>query len=304
MKKDITWKRIGIYIGITFVLTYIYEIFVVGTALKTPSMAPFATILISIAMFFPLIGSLLTRLVTKEGLHNMWLRPNFKKSIPYYLMAWLLPLVLTLLGALVYFLIFPAKYDSNMTSLAATYAAQNIPFDPVSFQSMIVMQLGLSLITAPILNFIPCLGEELGWRGYLVPKMSQKLSILPTLLISGIIWGLWHAPLTAMGHNYGLDYPGFPFLGIFAMCIFCVVQGILFSYVSLKAKSCIPAVIGHAMLNGVASFASMFAFSDGKFDLFIGPMPIGLIGGSAFIVTAIILVIIMVRQEKQAVESI
>ena len=70
--------------------------------------------------------------------------------------------------------------------------------------------------------------------------------------INGIIWGLWHAPLTVMGHNYGVGYQGYPVTGILAMCVFCTVIGIILSYVTIKTGSCIPAVIGHAVLNGLS----------------------------------------------------
>ena len=80
----------------------------------------------------------------------------------------------------------------------------------------------MAVLLAPVLNIVTTTGEEWGWRGYLVPKLTEKLSVVPTLLISGIIWGLWHAPLTVMGHNYGLGYSGYPYTGILAMCAFCV----------------------------------------------------------------------------------
>jgi len=125
----------------------------------------------------------------------------------------------------------------------------------------------------------------------------EKLRVLPTMLISGVIWGLWHAPLTIIGHNYGIGYAGYPYLGIAAMCCFCVVMGTLFSYLSFRARSCIPAVIGHAMLNGLAAAGLLFT-SGQNIDPFIGPAATGIVGGAGFIVTMIVCLVFMVRKEK------
>ena len=108
---------------------------------------------------------------------------------------------------------------------------------------MLLVQLPVAVFLAPALNIVTTFGEEWGWRGYLVPKVSERLRILPTLLVTGVIWGLWHAPITAIGHNYGTDYPGWPFVGIAAMCVFCIVIGIFLTYVTVRTGSAAAAAI-------------------------------------------------------------
>ena len=149
---------------------------------------------------------------------------------------------------------------------------------------------------APALNFITCFGEEWGWRGYLLPKMRKQLPMIPTLLITGVIWGLWHAPLTAIGHNYGVGYPGFPFAGIAMMCLLCIVWGIFMAYVTLKTKSCIPAILAHGAINGIAAIGIYFTATGG--DPFIGPAPTGIIGMIPFIIATIPMVIYLKKAEK------
>ena len=58
-------------------------------------------------MFFPSIGVLLTRLITKEGFKDAWLKPNLKGNLKTYLLAWFGPAVLTFAGMGIYFLLFP-----------------------------------------------------------------------------------------------------------------------------------------------------------------------------------------------------
>ncbi|MCL2888821.1 MAG: CPBP family intramembrane metalloprotease, partial [Eggerthellaceae bacterium] len=127
--------------------------------------------------------------------------------------------------------------------------------------------------------------------GYLLPKVNERLSFIPTVLLTGFIWGLWHAPLTAIGHNYGLDYVGFPYLGILAMCCFCIVFGTFLSYITVKSKSCLPAAIAHGAMNGFAGGAIVFSVTGG--NPFIGPYPVGVVGGIAFIAVAVIICIRM-----------
>ena len=169
--------------------------------------------------------------------------------------------------------------------------------DGEAVQIMIV-QIITGIFLSPILNFINCFGEEWGWRGYLLPKMLKYFKIVPTLLVTGVIWGLWHAPLTVMGHNYGLGYKGYPVTGILAMCLFCVVIGIMLSYVTVKTGSCIPAIIGHGVLNGFSAIGLCFTSLQNPYHVFLGPAPTGLIGGSGFIITAAVLLFRLYKEEK------
>ena len=299
-EKKLNTKRIIIYLGITFLLTYGYCFGVIYPLVNTENVrqeiAAFAQLLIAAAMFFPAIGVLLTRLITKEGFKDAWLHPHFKGNIKIYLLAYFGPGLLTILGAAIYFLIFPERFDSECSYLATTLAASGAGAEtiPVPLPMLMVVQAFQALLLGPILNFVTCFGEEWGWRGYLLPKMSRKLPALPMLLVNGIIWGVWHAPLTAIGHNYGVGYPGFPFTGIVAMCGFCIIIGIFFSFVTMKTKSCIPAVLAHGAINSIGSIG-MFFTTDGG-NPFIGPAPTGIIGGLPFIIVAVITCIFYFRK--------
>lgn len=286
-------KRILIYLGITFLLTYVVEIGWIrniygATDVKTNLIAQVAT---SSVMLIPAAAVLITRLVTKEGFGNAWIAAKLKGNLKYYLLAWFGPAVLIVIGALVYFLIFPGEYDTEMSNAVRIYAEQGIQLTPAQIRTAALSQLITAVIIAPVMNCITCFGEEWGWRGYLVPKLSEKFSFLPTVLISGVIWGLWHAPLIAMGHNYGVDYAGAPIGGILAMCLFCIVMGTCLSFLCLRAKSCIPGVIGHGALNGFASAAIMFSRDGG--NPFIGPTPTGIIGGIGFLLAAVLIIFLM-----------
>ena len=297
-KQDL--KRILIYILITFALTWAYCLLVVyplanGETLNgVPALA--TQLLVAAAMFFPAIGVFITRLVTREGFKNAWLKPNLKKNLRYYLLAWFGPGILTFAGAAIYFFVFKGSFDPDCGYLKQTMAAAGTPYEAqaVPINLLMLIQTVQALLLAPALNFVTCFGEEWGWRGYLLPKMKNLLPAVPTLLVTGVIWGLWHTPLTIIGHNYGLGYWGFPFTGIAMMCLFCIVLGIFLSYVTLKTGSCLPAIIGHGAINGIAAIGMYFTQDGG--NPFIGPVPTGFIGIIPF---AVIAVFMAARLSKQ-----
>lgn len=297
-KNNITLKRILLYVGITFGITYLLEFLVIWPAVTSisPTTQALAQFLIGSMMFIPAIGVLLTRLITREGFKNSYIVPKTgKRSIPYFLFGWFGPVLLTAAGAAVYFLIFPKRFDTSMSYMASVLAAGGIEATPQMLQVTMISQIAAALLLGPLLNALTCFGEEWGWRGYLLPKMQEKCSILPLLLINGIIWGLWHAPLTILGHNYGMGYKGYPVTGILAMCGFCIVMGTIFSYITIRTGSCLPAVLAHGSLNGFAS-APLF-FTDGSnINPFIGPAPTGIIGGCAFLVCAVIMAVLLVKK--------
>ncbi|WP_026119269.1 CPBP family intramembrane glutamic endopeptidase [Nocardiopsis ganjiahuensis] len=125
---------------------------------------------------------------------------------------------------------------------------------PIPTGALIALQLAV-LPLAAFINLIPALGEELGWRGWLLPKL-MPLGTLPALLAMGVIWGLWHAPLILLGYNYA-DAPGW--LGLTAMVVMCILVGALFGWLRLRSGSVWPAALAHAAFNGAGGSYLLFA---------------------------------------------
>lgn len=253
-------------------------------------------------MFFPALAVIITRLITKEGFKNSYIKANFKGNIKLYLIAWFLPMVLTVIGAVIYFLIFPTTFDLSMADMinSTKQLYNEMGMEDLSTDEMIHMQLVIQIVMSifsPAINAFVCFGEEWGWRAYLLPKMQAKLPLIPMLLINGVVWGLWHAPLTVMGHNYGLDYFGYPFLGILAMCLFCIFIGAILSYFTVCSKSVWPAALAHGSINGFSSVSLIF--HKGSANPFIGPTPTGIIGGIAFVIAAVIVVCLWIHNTKK-----
>ncbi|MDZ7701407.1 MAG: CPBP family intramembrane glutamic endopeptidase [Halobacteriales archaeon] len=150
-------------------------------------------------------------------------------------------------------------------------AGSPLPFTPGTF---LALQLGQLLIVAPLVNSLFTFGEEFGWRGYLLPKLLP-LGARRALLAHGVIWGVWHWPIIAMGHNYGLEYPGAPWTGLAAMTLFTVGVGVVLGWLTLRSGSVWPAVLGHAMVNGAAGLGLLFLATPPR--LLLGPTSSGLL---------------------------
>ena len=303
MKTDKqTWKQILIYIGSTFLITCGYCFLILYPVINGESLSGVpslkAQLLTAAVMFFPALGVLITRLITKEGFKESWLKLNLRGNVKTYLLAWFGPSILTILGTVLYFLIFPDQFDPDCGYMQATLDSMGAkPEDiPIPLSLLMVVQGIQGIFLGPIMNFVTCFGEEWGWRGYLLPKLRKQMPLIPTLLVSGIIWGLWHAPLTAVGHNYGLGYAGFPYTGIGMMCLFCITLGVFMSYVTLKSGSCIPAILSHGAINGFAAIGMYFTKDGG--NPFVGPAPMGIIGMIPFMLVAVILVVRLNKAQK------
>jgi uncharacterized protein len=96
------------------------------------------------------------------------------------------------------------------------------------------------------INLAFALGEELGWRGFLVPKLAERLSFTATAVVSGIIWASWHMPLIIFADYNG----GTPTLYSIA-CFAVMVVGISFPmpWLRLRSGSLWPAALLHASHN-------------------------------------------------------
>ena len=292
-------KRIVIYVALAYGLAWALWFAVVYPMVNGGGLGTSMQLAIAAGMFAPAIAAALTRLITKEGFKDAWIKPRaFKKTWRYYLLAWFGPLVLVLAGAALYFLFNPADFDPSMSYVIQATREQaeamgvEMSVDDETIRLTQIASLA-TLVIAPAINAVTCFGEEWGWRGYLLPHLLERFSIIPTLLISGIIWGIWHAPITLIGHNYGLGYAGYPFTGIAAMCLFCIVVGVFMSYVTLRTGSCLPAVFAHGMVNGSAAAGIIFSATGG--NPFVGPAPTGILGGAFFIVAAIFMAVDLAR---------
>jgi membrane protease YdiL (CAAX protease family) len=113
---------------------------------------------------------------------------------------------------------------------------------------MIVLVNVLTLPIAIVMSSFAAFGEELGWRGWLTPNL-RPLGTWPSLLLTGVIWGVWHSPIILLGYNYGRTDA----LGVVFMTAWCVLLGVVFGWLRLRTASVWPAVLAHGAINAATT---------------------------------------------------
>ncbi|MFJ1792978.1 CPBP family intramembrane glutamic endopeptidase [Kitasatospora griseola] len=148
----------------------------------------------------------------------------------------------------------------TVATLAGWYSPAHLPGPAV------VTPLVLSAAVSVPLYF----GEELGWQGYLLPRLLHH-GRTRGLLIGGAIWGAWHVPMTALGGSY----PGHSvLLGIPAAVVTAMLFGTVIATVRLSTGSVWAAVAAHLSLNEFA-LPLTHEVSERLVDpLFAGPLSI------------------------------
>lgn len=242
--KKTEWKRIAIFVIISFALTWIPQIILNKTVGFDVWYSDQRYLIIGILLMFPpAIANIITRKTTKESMKNSFLHLNLKGNIKFYLIALLLPVIIGALSGICFELFF-GKPD---------FGAVFKNYSPVFMISTILNTLSLSAVMAWY-----AFGEEFGWRAYLYPKLEKLIGTPWACLLGGVIWGLWHMFLTSEGHNYGRDYWGFPWLGIICMTVSCIADGAILMWLTKKSGSIFPAAIFHACGNSGGSGISNF----------------------------------------------
>lgn len=240
------------------------------------------TLALTVLMFTPAVSVLLTTLLAgagwKELLANFHLKPRLRQNKGRYLGVWLLTPVVAYLGAAVYFLLFPQQFTLQ-SALAVESGMQGT--DYIAFLATMIP---LAVLVNPLMGLPQCLGEELAWRGWLLPKLTERFGQLRAVLLTGLVWGIWHAPVVAMGYNYG---EGHPLANVAAMVLFCLVLGVIQGFLFWRTDSIWGPVLFHAAVNGIDLWKPTDLFMNSPANLFVGPNLVGIVGGLGFVLLVI-----------------
>ena len=211
-------------------------------------------------MLLPAVCAVILQFIHKEKPFR-GLNVSFKLNW-WFLVAGIVPFIYSFM-ALGINLLFPnvsfsMAYEGFLSRLTPDLPAEQMElvtqqlsmFPPVVF---LLTQIASALIAGYTINAVFGLGEELGWRGYLLKALQGK-KFLPVSLIIGAVWGLWHFPLILLGHNY----PQHSAAGVGMMVIFCILLTPMMIYIVIKSKSVITAAIFHGTNNAIAGIAVLY----------------------------------------------
>ena len=196
-----------------------------------------------LAAFSPAIGCIATRYIFHEGFRDDILFPKFTGHFKVYFLAVILPILFGILNCIFITIILGAGF---------TIKAEGGALE-------IIAAISLYSIGTYTAAFI-LIGEELGWRAFLYDKLEKLTGFHGSIIIGGIIWGLWHTPpLITIGLNFGKDAPGFPVTNILLMCVFCIGAGAMMQMLRKMTDSVIAPIIAHAVIDTICNpLASIF----------------------------------------------
>lgn len=276
-------KQLVIFILISFLLGWGIEM--AASILVQDGAVIAFQILCMILMYVPFLAVLLSRV----SVRTMGWKPRIRKNIRYILLAWLAPAILTAIGTALYFMVFPTYFDLSGASLGAETLRQ-LEAQGISYSDYILICVLGCLTYAPFLNMFLALGEEVGWRGFLYPRLQAKFGRRKGWLLGGIIWGAWHWPLICLaGYEYGTDYAGFPVAGMLCFCLFTVVIGILCDWLYERSGSIWLPSLFHGAINAAGTVPLAVCSPGAASTRLLGPAPNGIIAGLPFLVLALLI---------------
>jgi len=241
-------RRISVFYAMTFVVTH-----VITTAyrMRGGSWNSLDTFVVAngIMLIPGLVALTCTRWIFRAPVREtlgLDLRPN-----RWWLAAWLLPPTLMLLTLGTSLLLPGTSYDPTMSGLGERLGFSAA--DGARLRSQIGF-LGLpplagflvqGLLLGPTLGLLGGLGEELAWRGLLHHELIP-MGFWRCTLITGLLWALWHVPLTIQGYGY----PSHPLLGTLVAVVYMLLFAPLLTFIRLRARSVLAPAILHGTADG------------------------------------------------------
>ena len=208
---------------------------------ENPTKAIVGIILSAGAMLLPMIAVIITQLLSKEPVLK-GLDISFKIN-RWWFIGWLLMPVIAVMVLGVTLLMPGAVWSPDNDTIQT--ALESLPAG-IGVWGMLAITLFSGLYAGITINGIFAFGEEIAWRGYLL-KLFKGKKFMRTALLTGTIWGMWHAPIILNGHNY----PQHPVIGVLMMVVFCVLLTPMLMYFRQKSGSVIVPAIMHGTFNGV-----------------------------------------------------
>ena len=223
-------RGLALYFAILVPVTAVLE----GIIIMTGQFAPWGIFL----MCIPALASVITRIIRREGFADVSFRIGGRRGVQAILLALIMPVVVGLVAYGIAWSAGLAQFTPPSSSIFPSVAAP-------------VARFGLQLISVFGAGFLVSLvlaaGEEIGWRGYMLTRLIDA-RIRQPVLVSGLIWGLWHLPLILSGlYAAGPN----PFLSVLWFMVAITVFTFLISQLRLTTGSIWPAIVLHGAWNSI-----------------------------------------------------
>ncbi|MFF2481057.1 type II CAAX prenyl endopeptidase Rce1 family protein [Paenibacillus sp. NPDC058071] len=267
-KERIRFARKGLFVFFAWLI----PLSILGYVLSLKS-----EIFVLYLMWTPGLASIFTRLMLREGISDISLRVGGRRTLKKLPFILLFPVFIGLIA-------YGFAWVTGLVQFAAPETYIKAP-PVVVFIGLLLAQ----MVAGTGLGVLSSVGEEIGWRGYMLTRLIDARVPYP-ILTSGLIWGVWHLPLLIAGNYYSGPYPA---LSVVLLMISITSFGYIISRLRLTTGSVWPAVFLHASWNAIIQ--EIFdGFSKGENTL--------LWTGESGILVAFVLMIVAWRISRRPME--
>lgn len=198
-------------------------------------------VLVLLLMWIPALASVIARLATREGFSDLSFRASNRRVARALFIAAAFPL---LVGALAYGIAWSTGLAAFEAPLEDPVLILPLWMAPLSGSpaARFAQSLALHLSLGAVSGCVFAAGEEIGWRGYLVPRLIEA-RVPWALPLSGLVWAVWHWPLAL-----GSKSPD-KLLSLSLFTLVLIPIGGLVARLRLESGSVLPAILLHALWN-------------------------------------------------------
>ncbi len=234
MNQDVK-KRLTMFLLLTFALSSVFYVLII----RAGSMHARGGLYVAGLMWSPGVAALVTQFMTRGSLRGLGWRWGQTR---YQLMSIALPFLSALVG---YGIIWLTRLGGFPNPDFVDEVTGRMGFE-VSPTLAILIYILISSTFGLMTSSLSALGEEIGWRGLLVPVLSEVTDFTKTSLISGAIWAIWHSPLILF-----VDYHGNVPIWYALICftVMAVAFSFVMAWIRLKSGSVWTAMFLHASHN-------------------------------------------------------
>jgi len=236
MPADDGRRSVPVYVGFTLAFSSIFYFLIAKSGHSGGPLVNYVGCL----MWYPGLAALVTCKYLGRDLSTLgW---NWGKS-RYQIICYLIPFTYGVLSyAFVWLGGFGGFYDKQFVGRVS----KDLGLGPIPDWLTILLYFLFTATISVIMDFATVLGEEIGWRGFLVPELARRHGFAATAIISGLIWAFWHYPLLLLG-DYHPDTPAWFYLPLFTLLVPAI--NFLWTWMRLKSGSLWPCVFLHAAHN-------------------------------------------------------
>jgi len=222
-------------------------------------------------MYMPATASLVARIALREGFGDISLRFSGSKSLGAMCLAWIYPMI-------VGFLAYGIAWTSGLAEFRPPLSPRSHLYVPSGFANFLT-SLFVAATVGTLVSCVSTFGEELGWRGYMLTRLIAA-GVPKPVLVSGILWALWHVPIILSGQYAAGSHPR---LSAALFVIGVIAEAYLIAFLRLRSGSIWPAVLMHGAWNAIIQ---------GAFDRATAGTPL-IVGESGWLTVTVIIAFVL-----------